>query len=87
MAEKDYTKLPATITLTNVNTPFVAETEDDTVMHANDGVVVVNYFQTNLEEVLAPGDVLKILATSSEAVAYYSQLATDELTVEVSKGE
>lgn len=82
---KDYTKIPAKVTLTNVNEAYIAADVDDAAMNASKGDVVVNYFQTNLTEVLKPGDILEIVVTSSEAVAYYSQLATEELTVEVAE--
>lgn len=84
---KDYTKIPAIVTLTNVNEAYTAVDADDAVMNASKGDVIVNYFQTNLQEVLKPADVLKVVVTSSEAVAYYSQLANDELTVEVAEIE
>lgn len=80
---KDYTKLPAKITLTNKNTAYVATDADDAVMNASKGDVVVNYFQTNLTEVLKPADELLLVATSSAEVAYYSQLASEELEVKV----
>lgn len=80
---KDYSKIPAKITLTNLNAAYVPVDEDDAQMNAAKGEVIVNYFQTNLTEVLKAEDVLVVVATTSEAVAYYSQLASDELKVEV----
>lgn len=80
---KDYTKIPAKITLTNLNEAYVPTDIEDARMNASKGDVVVNYFQTNLTEILKPGDVLVVAATTSAEVAYYAQLASEELDVKV----
>lgn len=81
--KKDYSKIPAKITLTNLNKAYVAADEEDAVMNASKGDIVINYFQTNLTEILKAEDELIVVATTSEAVAYYSQLASEELKVKV----
>ena len=80
----DATKLPAKVTITNVNVK--PEVVDD--QNKNEGYVKVPVYRVLTQEVeLAPEDVLELIATSSAEVLFYMALqnSLDGIKVEVAE--
>lgn len=95
---KDYSTAPAVITITNID-PGVIDKELTSVVENEDtgkkevNVVYttepmeqkVQLYRVNFWVPIAPEDSLKIVAQTSEEIAYYSAMASDRLQVEVKK--
>lgn len=95
---KDYSTTPAVITITNID-PGVIDKELTSVVENEDtgkkevNVVYttepmeqkVQLYRVNFWVPIAPEDSLKIVAQTSEEIAYYSAMASDRLQVEVKK--
>ena len=67
--EKDFSTVPAVITLTN----------------KSEEPVGFRYYRVNFVEVIEAGDSVKITSPSSEEVAYYMALADAKVGLEVTK--
>ena len=67
MAKKDFSALPATVTLSNVGTEDVG----------------FRYFRVNFVEVIAPADEVVITVNSSEELAYYAALQDEKVGLKV----
>ena len=93
---KDYSTVPAVITITNID-PGVIDKELTSVVTENDTQKIntvyltepmtqqIQLYRTNFWVPIAPLDKLKIVAQTSEEIAYYSAMASDRLSVTVEK--
>lgn len=92
---KDYSGVPAVITITNID-PGIIDKELTSVVKNSSGkqevkVVYetepmeqkVQLYRVNFWVPIAPEDSLKLVAQTSEEVAYYSAMASDRLQIEV----
>lgn len=92
---KDYSTTPAVITITNID-PGVIDKELTSVITKTDNTKEVQIvyetapmeqkvqlYRVNFWVTIAPNDSLKIVAQTSEEVAYYSAMASDRLSVSV----
>lgn len=90
---KDYSSIPAVITITNID-PGVIDKDLTSVIENEDGEKEVNIvyitepmeqkvqlYRVNFWVPIVPEDSLKIVAQTSEEVAYYAAMASDRLSV------
>lgn len=98
---KDYSTVPAVITITNIDPGIidrelttVVETKTSSSETKKEVKVVyitepmeqkIQLYRVNFWVPIAPEDSLKIVAQTSEEVAYYSAMASDRLSVKVEK--
>ena len=93
---KDYSTVPAVITITNID-PGVIDKELTSVVHNDttdkDEVKIVyltepmeqkiQLYRVNFWVPIVPEDSLKIVAQTSEEIAYYKAMSSDRLKVDV----